>query len=161
MSRHVKYFFITLVLVVIQTQVMRLLTLEGVTPDILTIWIVILALREGQLPATIWGFGIGLLNDFMIGNFIGLSALAKTVAGFTAGYFYNENKTSLLLGTYRFIVIVLVSSLVHNVLYFVIFTQGSDIGLLSAIFQIGFASTFYTGSLTLLPMFAYSRKNFA
>ena len=159
MSRHVKYFFISLLLLVVQTQIMRLLTLEGIMPDIMTIWIVILALREGQLPATVWGFGIGLLSDFITGNFIGLSALTKTVAGFTAGFFYNENKTPLLLGTYRFIVIVLIVSMIHNILYFAIFTQGSDIGLLHAVFQIGLATTFYTGSLTLLPMFAYSRRS--
>lgn len=158
MSRHVKYVVITILLTIIQTQLMRLLTLEGITPDILTIWIVYLALREGQLPATFWGFGIGLFFDLVTGNFIGLSALAKTICGFVAGYFHNENKTPLTLGSYRFIVIVLIVSLIHNTVYFVIFTQGSDVGFLRAVLQLGFATTCYTASLTLLPMFAFSRK---
>jgi rod shape-determining protein MreD len=158
MSRNLKYFFLSILLIGVQTQLMRLLTLEGITPDLLTIWIVYIALREGQLPATVWGFGIGLLFDLFSGSFLGLSTLTKTVCGFTAGYFYNENKTPLTLGSYRFIVIVLVVSFIHNVIYFVLFTQGSDIGLLSAIFRVGLATTFYTASLTLLPMFAFSRK---
>jgi len=158
MSRNLKYLFLSIFLIGIQSQLMRLLTLEGITPDLLTIWIVYIALREGQLPATLWGFSIGLLFDLFSGNFLGLSALTKTVCGFTAGYFYNENKTPLTLGSYRFIVIVLVVSFIHNAIYFLLFTQGSDIGLLNAIFRVGLATTFYTASLTLLPMFAFSRK---
>jgi rod shape-determining protein MreD len=84
MSRHVRYFFITLLFLLIQTQAMRLLTLEGITPDILTIWIVYIAVTEGQLPATIWGFVIGLLYDLTTGSFIGLAAFSKTLCGFTA-----------------------------------------------------------------------------
>lgn len=158
MSRHLKYFSLSIVFVILQTQIMRLLTLEGITPDILTIWVVYLALKEGQLAATIWGFGIGLIFDIVSGSFIGLSALTKTISGFAAGYFYNENKTPLTLGSYRFIVIVLIVSLIHNTIYFIVFTQGSEIGLIGAIFRIGLATTFYTATLTLLPMFAFARK---
>ena len=161
MTRRLKYFFISIVLVIVQTQLMRILTLEGITPDLLTIWIVYLALKEGQFPATVWGFCIGLMFDLVTGNFIGLSAFTKTICGFVAGYFFNVNKTPLTLGSYRFIIIVLITSLVHNTIYFVIFTQGSEIGLASAIFQVGLATTFYTATLTLLPMFIFSRKIFS
>jgi len=157
-ARHVKYLFLSVIFVLVQTQLMRLLTLEGITPDILTIWIVYLALRDGQLAATLWGFSVGLMFDLVTGSFLGLSALSKTVAGFVAGYFFNENKTSLTLGSYRFIVIVLITSLIHNTIYFIVFTQGSGISLLSAIFQVGLATTFYTATITLLPMFAFSRN---
>lgn len=158
-GRHFRYALLTLVLLVLQTQVIRLLTLEGIAPDLLTIWIVYLALREGQLTATLWGFAIGLMVDLTTGNFIGLTALSKTVCGFTAGYFYNENKIPLTLGSYRFIIIVLIASLVHNTLYFIIFTQGSEVGLLRAVLQVGLATTLYTATVTLIPMFAFARRN--
>ncbi|HUL44571.1 MAG TPA: rod shape-determining protein MreD [Bacteroidota bacterium] len=158
MTRQIKFFLLSVLFVLIQSQIMRLLTLEGITPDILTIWVVYLALREGQLAGTLWGFSLGLMFDLVTGSFIGLSALSKTVAGFVAGYFFNENKTALTLGSYRFIVIVLITSLIHNTIYFFVFTQGSGIGLLAAIFQVGLATTFYTATITLLPMFAFSRR---
>jgi rod shape-determining protein MreD len=157
-TRHIKYFFIMLALLLVQTQIMRLVELNGITPDLLTIWIVYLALKEGQIPATIWGFVIGLAFDLTTGNFIGLSAFTKTLAGFTAGYFYNENKTPLTLGSYRYIVIVLVVSFIHDSIYFMLFTRGSDIGILTAIFQKGLATTFCTTTVTVLPMFAFARK---
>ena len=161
MSRHSRYFFITLLLILIQTQAMRLLTLEGITPDVLTIWIVYIAVQEGQLPATIWGFAIGLLYDLTTGSFFGLSAFSKTLCGFAAGYFYNEHKTQLTLGSYRYLVIVMLVSLIHNTLYFVIFTRGSDVTLVRAIFQVGLATTFYTTTLTLIPMFLFARRAIA
>lgn len=160
-SRHVKYFFVTLLLIILQTQAMHLLSMEGITPDILTIWIVYIALKNGQFAATIWGFAVGLLFDLSTGSFIGLSALTKTVCGFSAGYFYSENKTPLTLGSYRYLVIVLIASVVQNTLYFLIYTQGSEIGMLRAIFQVGLATTFYTATLTLIPMFAFARRRYA
>ncbi|HEV8537551.1 MAG TPA: rod shape-determining protein MreD [Bacteroidota bacterium] len=158
MGTHIKYFFFSLLLVIFQTKLVVLLSLGNITPDVLTIWIVYVALREGQFSSTVWGFGVGLFFDLVTGNFIGLSALTKTICGFIAGFFYNENKTAMTLRSYRFIVIVLVVSLVHNTLYFVIFTQGTDIGLIRAVFEFGIATTAYTSVISLLPMFMFARK---
>lgn len=150
--------FISLFLVVLQTQVMRLFTIEGVTPDLLLIWIVYLALRHGQMTGMLWGFAIGLVFDFVTGNFIGLSAMTKTLGGFSAGYFFNENKTHLTLRSYQFIVIVLVASIIHNTIYFILFTQGSDFSFFRAIFRYGITTALYTSIVTLLPMFRFARK---
>ena len=158
MKTQIKYLFISFLLIIIQSQAMKLLSLEGLTPDILAIWIVYIALRHGQMTGTIWGFGIGLIFDLLTGNFIGLSALTKTICGFTAGYFYNENKTTLLLSSYRFTLVILIDSFLHNIVYFIIFTQGSDIGLLRAILEFGLATALYTATVSLLPVMFFARK---
>jgi rod shape-determining protein MreD len=158
MSRHIKYFFFALLLIIIQTKIMNIVSLEGITPDLLLIWLVYVAITKGQLTATVWGFIIGIMFDLATGNFIGLSALSKTIAGFTAGYFYGENKATMTLGSYRYVIIVLLTSIVHNSIYFAVFTRGSEIGIWRAIFQYGLASTFYTAAVTLLPMFIFARK---
>ena len=159
--RHFKYLLLSLVFLVVQMTVAHLLSVEGITPDILIIWVAYLALKEGQTAGTIWGFCIGLAFDLATGGFIGLSALTKTVCGFSTGYFFNENKTSLTLSSYRFLVVVLVASLIHNSLYFLVYTQGSDIGIARAVLQVGLATTFYTTTWTLLPMLAFARRNLA
>jgi len=158
MIRHFKYFLFALMLITVQTKVMSVFSLEGITPDLLLIWLIYIAIKNDQLTATIWGFTIGIMFDLATGNFIGLSALSKTIAGFIAGYFYNENKAAMTLGSYRFVIIVLLISVVHNSIYFTAFTRGSEIGLWRAIFQYGLATTFYTAAVTLLPMFIFARK---
>jgi hypothetical protein len=80
------------------------------------------------------------------------------LCGFLAGYFFNENKTRMFLGSYRFILIVFVVSVFQNILYFVIFTQGSDIGLLKAIVQYGLTTTLYTAVVTIFPVLLFSRR---
>ena len=158
MNRNITYVFISLFLVILQTTIARLVSLEGITPDLLVIWIVYVAITEGQLHATVWGFGIGLCMDLISGDFLGLSALTKTLCGFVAGYFYNENKIQMTRGSYRFLLIVLFAAFLHNLLYFLVFTQGTDISFWRVVFQLGLTTTLYTATMSLIPMFAFSKK---
>ncbi|HCV41845.1 MAG TPA: rod shape-determining protein MreD [Bacteroidetes bacterium] len=154
------YVILSLILVVVDSTLVKFLSLAGIVPDILVVWIVYIAIREGQIAGTTAGFFIGLVMNLMgmTESMLGLAALAKTVAGFTAGYFYNENKTYNTLGGYQFIVIVAVASFVHNVFYFIIFLQGSDLGWTRSVLAYGIPTTAYTAAIALLPMFAFARK---
>jgi len=158
MKRIVKNLLLSVVFILIQTTVLRLVALEGIVPDLLAIWIVYIAVTEGQLSATLWGFGIGLTFDLASGGFIGLSALTKTILGFFAGYFYGENKIQMTLSSYRFPLIVLIVSVIHNTVYFALYTRGTEIGLVRSIAEIGFATSLYTATVSLLPMFTFSRR---
>lgn len=152
---------ISVLLVLLQTTLFRFLAIGTVAPDLLLLWIVFLALRQGQIAATTAGFLIGLTLDLLSGGdgMLGLSALSNTVAGFVAGYFFNENKTFQTLGSYQYLLIVMVVSLVHNVIYFLIFLQGSDVGWWRTIVIYGLLASLYTTAFGLLPMFVISRKH--
>lgn len=158
MPQYVRLILITVVLITFQTTIVTFTSIVNIIPDVMLIWIVYIAITQGQIQATIFGFAIGLTIDLASGQFLGLSALCKTLAGFFAGYFYQENKIDMTLSNYRFMVIVAVISLVHNVVYFVIFTSGSEVSLLTAIFQFGIFSSLYTTVISSLPMFVYMRK---
>lgn len=158
MQRYLRYSAVTLVLLVFQTTIIPFTSVANIIPDVLIVWIVYVAVRLGQIPATVFGFVSGLVLDLVGGQFIGLSALSKTIAGFFAGYFYNENKTDYTIGSYQFLVIVGLASLFHNIVYFVIFVQGSEIGFWTAILRFGVFSAIYTTAIAVLPVFAFSRK---
>jgi rod shape-determining protein MreD len=105
------------------------------------------------------GFLIGLAADLLAGDAVlGLSSLAKTLAGFVAGYFYNENKTQHTLGSPRFLVIVAVAALLHNAVYFSIFLQGAGPGVVTTLLRYGLPAAAYTLAVGLLPMFAFARR---
>ena len=158
MQQYIRYSLITLFLLILQTTIIPFASIANIVPDILIVWIVYVAIKLGQIPATVAGFIIGIAIDLVSGHFIGLSALSKTIAGFFAGYFYNDNKVDYTIGNYQFLIIVALSSLLHNVIYFVIFVQGSEIGFWTAIFRFGMFSTIYTVAFALLPMLVFSRK---
>ncbi len=154
------YILLSLILVVLDSTLIKFLSVASIVPDILLIWIVYIAVREGQMAGTTAGFFIGLATAIAGGpeGMFGLAALTKTITGFIAGYFYNENKTLNTLAGYQFIVIVGVCSLVHNVLYFIIFLQGSGVSWLHSVLWYGIPTTAYTALMALLPMFAFARR---
>jgi rod shape-determining protein MreD len=151
---------VTLVVVLLQTTIARYLAIGGLPPDITLLWIVYLSIRRGSIPGTTAGFFSGLAIDLLSGadGMLGLSALCKTLAGFTAGYFHNENKTLQTLGSYRFILIVAFVASLHHLIYFLIFLQGSDISWWGAVISYGIPAAAYTAAAGLIPMFAFARR---
>jgi rod shape-determining protein MreD len=160
-NRHFGYVLQASLAVILQTVLEGLIGIDRITPDLAMIFLVTLTLREGRLYAMPWGFAIGLAMDLTTGGVTGLSALAKTSGVFFAGYFYDEHKVSLNLGTYRYLIITASSAYVHNVIYFAAFTLGSGIGLITSVFGVGLASAVYTTILSALPMLLRSRKRIA
>ncbi len=152
------YLFLTLLFLVIHATLVNFLTIGDAIPDILIIWVVYIALTKGQMSGLLAGFAIGLFVDLISGGVLGLSALTKALAGFSAGYFFNENKTEQTLSTWKFVIAVGISALLHNVIYFVIFLQGTDVGWWLALVLHGIPSTFYTTALATVPMFVFRRK---
>lgn len=145
-------------LLLLQTTFLPFLSVGGFLPDIFLIWIVYVAITRGQLEATITGFVAGLMQDAVTIQFFGLMALTKTIAGFIAGYFYNDNITTQTLGSYRFVLIVLLASIVHNIFFYGIFLQGIQDSVILTMVEFSIASSIYTGILGLLPMFTFVRK---
>jgi len=160
-KQHLGYLFKAFVLVVVQANLPGIISIRGITPDLLLIFIVYLVVKEGRLYALPWGFFLGLVLDLTTGTVIGLSALSKTVAAFTAGYFYSENKIAMSLGTYRFLLFVLLTAFVHNAVYFAVFTLGSNIGFFGAVFGVGLASALFTTTIAVLPMLVSARRRYA
>jgi rod shape-determining protein MreD len=154
------YILLSFILVLLQTTIVRYLAIESVAPDIILVWIVYLALREGQATAIVAGFSLGLAVDLLSGNdgMLGLSALTNTVAGFTAGFFHNENKMLQILGGFQFPLVVIAVALVRNILYFLIYLQGAEIDWLAGMVTYGLPAAIYTSALALLPMFVFARK---
>ncbi len=156
----VRYFFISLGLVVIQTTLVRFMAIETIVPDLLLIWIVAIALVEGQAAAITAGFLLGLSIDLLSGHdgMLGLAALSKTIAGFAAGFFHDDNRVMPALGSYQFPLFTAIAAVVHNLVYFAIYLQGSDIGMTGAIVVYGIPSTAYTVALSLIPMMVFARR---
>lgn len=160
MPRPATEILLSILVFVLQTTVARFLAIQGVVPDIVLLWIVTIAIRRGQIPATIAGFAMGLGLDLISGpdGVLGLSALTKTIGGFLAGYFYNENKALQTLGGFQLPLITALVSLIHNLVYFIVFLQGSGLGWVSMLGLYGLPATAYTTAISVLPMFAYARK---
>jgi rod shape-determining protein MreD len=147
-----------LALLVLQTTFIPFLSIGGFLPDVFLIWVVYVAIRRGQMEATVTGFVVGLLQDAVSMQFFGLSALTMTIAGFVAGYFFNDNSTEQTLGSYRFLTILLLSSFVHNIIYYLVFLQGIQDAVVTSTLEFSIFTSVYTVLLGVFPMFTFVRK---
>jgi len=158
MNEHLRRLLLATLLIIIQTTVIEYLSVMGIKPDILLIFIVYIAITKGQITGTIYGFIIGFIFDLVSGGVLGISSLCKTIAGFVSGYFYNENKIGLTLSSYRFLLILILISFLHNIIYFLIFLQGSEVDILSAILKLGLTTTLYTSAVSIFIVLFSTRK---
>lgn len=158
MEHYIRSSLVALALLVLQTTFIPFLSIGGFLPDIFLIWVVYVAIRRGQMEATVTGFVVGLLQDAVSMQFFGLSALTMTVAGFVAGYFFNDNSTEQTLGSYRFLTILLLSSFVHNILYYLVFLQGIQDAVITTTIEFSIFTSVYTVLLGVFPMFTFVRK---
>ena len=59
----------------------------------------------------------GFLFDLITGSLLGSSVISKTITGFTAGYFSNENKRDFYLSSYAFPLIVLLCGIIDSFIF--------------------------------------------
>ncbi|MDZ7291239.1 MAG: rod shape-determining protein MreD [candidate division KSB1 bacterium] len=125
MIRIVKYLLMFAFLALLQTTLIPLLSIKDVYPDLLLIGVVITGIRHGATPAILAGCLVGFVQDAAVTQFYGLSSLAKSVAGFVAGYFSREKVK------YNFPVtvgVVAATALTNSVIYQVIYYFDSHLG---------------------------------
>lgn len=158
MEHYTRSALAVLALLLLQTTFVPFLSIGGFLPDPLLLWVVYVAIRRGQMEATITGFLVGLLQDAVSMQFFGLSALTKTIAGFVAGYFFNDNSTEQTLGSYRFLTILFLSSFIHNIVYYGIFLQGIQDSVFSTMIEFSVVTSIYTVVVGVFPMFTFVRK---
>ena len=151
--RIVTYILLAIIIIIFNFMFLEYMSIEGLTPDLLIILCVWIALKEGQFVALFAGFGIGLLFDILSPGIIGISALTKTFVGFVAGFFFKENAANQIIGSYRFLLIVLFCSILHNLIYFLIYIKPSEISLFTFFLKYGLAISLYTTIFALFPMF--------
>lgn len=158
---YIKYAIIALLMTVAHIVFLGLISVNGITPDLLLILCVWIALVEGPFPALFAGFLIGLLFDVMTTDVYGTNALAKTVAVFVAGRFYRDGTLDYKIGRVRFLAIVFLSSLVHNLVYFFFYVKFSEISYFDFFMKNGIAISSYTTVFAIFTMlFRITKKGY-
>ncbi len=91
-------------LLVVQTTIIPLVEINGIVPDLIMILLVYYAIKYGQIYGTVLGFVYGFFFDLITGSLFGSVMFSKTLTGFIAGYFSNENKRDYYLKFVYFLI---------------------------------------------------------
>ena len=145
---------------VIQLTIVPFISIDYITPDLILILLVYYTLKNGQMFGTLSGAVFGLLFDLFSGGLIGSGMFAKTLVGFIAGYFFNENKTELYTSTLNFTLIIFLCAFIDS-LFYGIFGGESGLNMLFLIFDKSLLPALYTAVISSLILILKSRKSFA
>jgi rod shape-determining protein MreD len=135
------------------------IAVESITPDLLVILTVFIAVREGQFAGEIAGFLLGLMFDLISSDIIGTNALSKMLAGFIAGYFFSQQLSLQdAVGSFRFLGIMALSALAHNIVYYFFYVQPTELSFLRFFIRYGIAASLYTAVVSVVVMLIAARK---
>lgn len=146
--QYVRYIIGIFILIILQQTCIQYIEIFHFAPDIVLIGLFVVAVRLGQIPATVIGFAAGLVTDLFVGEMIGISALAKTIAAFIAGYYFDEEKIKITIRTPRFIFITIICTFVHNIIYIFAYLRSVDLDILKLFLTYGIGSTIYTSIIS-------------
>jgi rod shape-determining protein MreD len=152
------YAGIGFLLIVIQVLVSRFLSIVGVSPDFLLIFLIWLTIREGQFAGMIGGFVLGVLLDTMSSGILGAHALSLTVACFLAGFFYDPERIEQNIRNWPFLLTTLLGATINNALYYFLMTRGTEMSFTEFAFRYGAIGALYTVFIAIFPLLYWSRK---
>lgn len=132
------FFAIALVLAVLQYLIFDRLSIYGLTPDLLTVFVVFFAIREGQIKGMTFGFVIGLVLGFFSGT-LGAASLAKTFEGFVGGLFATTDEKYISKNLF---IAIAVASLIGNLVYYFLM-QSQTVSILKLFFLFGLGGSLY------------------
>ena len=101
--------------VLLQWLVFQRLGLWGVVPDVVLLFVALVAIRQGRLAGAVAGFSAGLLMDVLTNpQMFGINALVKTLIGFVVGLFRSDQGENTRVAAPQAFLGGLVVATVHN-----------------------------------------------
>lgn len=86
-----------LIIYYLQSNFFSWFTISGIMPNLFVILVLFVGLFASQLMGTVYGVGIGIMLDLLLGTKIGIRAVSLGIIGFLAGVFdKNFSKDSRL-----------------------------------------------------------------
>jgi len=102
MNRYIRVFILILLpwlAIFLQSTIFSTYSIKGTVPDLVLVFVTFFALINGAEKGTVYGFLCGLLEDLVLGRFIGMNALAKAFTAYILGKVQgNVFKENLLVG---------------------------------------------------------------
>jgi rod shape-determining protein MreD len=129
------------VVLVLQGTFVHRIAIAGIRPDLLVAFVVYFGWMRGAVAGTVGGFAVGLLLDLDAPGPLGLNALANAVVGFLvakAGLRVHRSNLGV-----RF-VFFLTALVVHDLIYFAVYTGGDPIELARALLVVAIPTALYT-----------------
>jgi len=150
--KFIVYPIVSVLIGLFQVSVVSFIEIGGISPNLLIILVVWIAIKEGQFIALFSAFLIGVFYDVLKMDVIGTNALSLLITAFITGFFYKEGKSDLIIRSFKFLFIVFIGAISHNLVYFFLYLKISEISFWNFFLKYGIASSFYTTVFSFFPI---------
>ena len=135
-----------LISLILQSTLFPHLTVAGVKPDLVLILVVFYTLLHGSREGALVGAIGGLLQDLLLGQNIGMNALAKIMVGYLFGLLEKKiYKENLLI---PMAILFLATLMNETILYLLRQYVGSSVGYFTALKNVIISTAIYNSCLT-------------
>lgn len=152
--KFIRYSIIYLIAFLIENNLINLISINNVTPDIVLIFLIFVSLKESQITATLVGFSAGLFQDLFTLSLLGLASLSKALACFVTSFFRRPKGgySLVYLATIFFTV-----TIIHDRIYQFIFLLGTNQQFLRSFFYNTLPKAIYTTAIALIINFIFHK----
>ncbi len=157
-KRILGYLSFGIVAILLQKFLENYASIDMVSPQLIVLFVVYLALREGQIFAMGGGFVIGFLNDCLATHFIGYTSFLGVIAGFIAGFFFKESDVDLAAKSFNFAWISAITIAAAQLAALPIIASG-ELNYLYAFLKFTVGTTVYTSIFAMIIVFVNGRKS--
>jgi rod shape-determining protein MreD len=115
---------IIVLLLAIQAAIGRLVSIGPIQPNFLTIYVIYFLLRRGVRDGIWLGFAVGIVQDLVTTQFIGISCLSYGITCFVIGKlstFWSGDTRATWLGW------LLAGTILHGLIYFFFYATGTSL----------------------------------
>lgn len=151
------YALLLFVLILLQVTVVPLISIARVLPSLPLIGLTFITLREGGLPGMLYAFPAGLLIDLYSGAVVGLSSLSFVSAVFVLGFFFDPERSQLMIRSPRAVLLTTVAALISSFIFAFAYLLRLDVNIWSIIAVHVLGSTLYTATLSTVPVLILAR----
>ncbi len=156
--KFIYYAIATLLICVLQLSFSFLISINGITPDLLILLVIWITLYDGKVIGLSSAFIIGLLYDYLSMNVLGVNALTKTLTAYVTSFFYKENEFWNVIKTNKIFIIVIISAFIHNIVFYLLMINLTRTDIWSIYFKYVVGATAYTFTFSLFSYFFRIRK---
>ena len=138
---------LTVLTLIAQVALVPRIAISGIRPDLTVLLVVLAGMRGGPITGTLVGFFLGLLQDLLVPQTLGMNALAKAVVGWQVGKISRQLAAE---GPPLYLGLVAAAVLVHDFIYLLCFTR-LDLGRFFVMFFThAIPTAIYTGIVASL-----------
>ena len=146
--------FLLTVVIIFQITIADFFTIKGISPDFILIFLIFFSFKSNRTSSTVIGFTGGLFQDFLGSGFIGVSSLSKSLTGFFVNLYSEKSK---IRKDILFYWMLFFGCLFHDVIFFMIYTMGTNLNFFEMLFRYSLPTTIYNFLLGGLIYFAINK----